>query len=434
MRILILSAEVWQDGMNGGNVLSNMFTESLHEFAQVYCNPGLPKNYICKKYFQITDRMCMKNFLLHRPVGKKLEFSSFNQTDNPPNADICKPIMSSFFHQFSWGIFHLCRALLWEHSSWRNYLLQNFILEFNPDIIFAPCYGSKFMLQLTRFVHKLTGKKIISYISDDSYTLKQFSLDPFYWWNKFRVRREMRKTFPYYSLVYTMTEQQKIQCEKDFGANMKILRKCAPFTLTTQEKKVHTPIRLIYAGGIYLNRWKTLRHIVNALRRINEKGIKMVLDIYTGNVPTSAQRKALHDGVQSFIHQSVSQEELREIYERSDVALHVESFDLKNRLTTRMSFSTKIVDCLACGCAVMAICDAKQGGFVYLKNRDAAICIDNPENIENVLMKLCRQPELIMEYREKALKCCREKHDPAKIRAEINNDFEEIYGSSFAGE
>ena len=47
--------------------------------------------------------------------------------------------------------------------------------------------------------------------------------------NHFFLRRRTRTTFKHYSLVYTMTNEQKEQCERDFGANMKILRKNGQF-------------------------------------------------------------------------------------------------------------------------------------------------------------------------------------------------------------
>ena len=63
MRVLIVSAEVWQDKTNGGNVLSNLFEGLDWEFAQIYCNPGTPENNLCKRYYQITDGMVIKNTL-----------------------------------------------------------------------------------------------------------------------------------------------------------------------------------------------------------------------------------------------------------------------------------------------------------------------------------------------------------------------------------
>ena len=99
------------------------------------------------------------------------------------------------------------------------------------------------------------------------------------------------------------------------------------------------------------------------IKEINKGGVKIILDIYTANEITKKINKALNDGVNSFIHAAVSQKELQIIYQNCDIALHVESFDIKNKLLVRMSFSTKIIDCLSSGCAVMAICDEKQGGI-----------------------------------------------------------------------
>ena len=69
MKVLILSAEVWQDGTNGGNVLSNIFSDMNFELAQVYCNPGVPENNCCTRYYQMTDSMVLHSFLRHKPIG-----------------------------------------------------------------------------------------------------------------------------------------------------------------------------------------------------------------------------------------------------------------------------------------------------------------------------------------------------------------------------
>lgn len=430
MKVLILSAEVWHDGTNGGNVLSNIFENTGFEFAQIYCNPGVPHNELCKKYYQMTDSMVVRNFLRHSPIGNSFELTA--EILGKVNKKISKTMpekqnkkVYGFFHRHRLSIFYFARHLLWNWSNWKNSKLNAFIDEFNPDIIFAPCYGDQFMLRLTRYVKDYTDKKVISYISDDSYTLKQFSFSPYFWLHRFCVRRELRKTFPCYSLVYTMTEAQKKQCENDFHANMKILRKAIPFC-DVRDKKVNKPIQLVYAGGIYLNRWKTLSKVVEAIKEINRNGTKMQLSIYTANEITPQIEKCLNDGKNSIIHESITQVELEEIYIKSDIALHVESFDLKNRLKVRMSFSTKIVDCLASGCAVMAICDKKQGGFTYLKEEDAALCAENEKQIKAILKKIIENPQHILEYAEKAKLCCERNHNKLDIANMVKNDFERI--------
>lgn len=427
MRVLIISAEVWQDETNGGNVLSNIFAGAPFEFAQIYCNPGTPQNLLCSRYYQMTDSMVIREFLRHRPIGNKFEFSCEKEKENSkgkPSSRNSK--FYAFFHKHKWGVFYAAKDFLWEHSNWENENLKRFLDEFHADIIFAPCYASVFMQRMTRFVADYTKKKVISYISDDNYTLRQFSLSPYFWINRFRVRKEIRKTFPYYSLVYTMTEIQKKQCEQDFHANMKILRKAVSSKEIPNVQPVHTPIRMIYAGGIYLNRWKTLSKIADAIRKENEDGVKIQLDIYTANELNKKVDKKLNDGVSCVVHKSVNQEELKTIYSEGDVALHVESFDLKNRLLTRMSFSTKIVDCLASSCAVMAVCDKMQGGFQYLKQNDAAICVSDEGEIETTIKKIINDKEYLMMYKEKAVNCCLENFRKDQQDAMIKNDFKII--------
>lgn len=425
MRVLIISEEVWQDGTNGGNVLSNIFSDTGYEFAQIYCSAGQPQNRLCKKYYQMTDSMMIKAMSRHMPVGSKF---TVENVEKNKNKDVVTPNKKfySFFHQHKWGLFYAIRDVLWNISNWKNEQLNDFLNEFDPDIIFAPCYAKIFMQKLTRYVADYTGKKVISYISDDNYTLHQFSLSPYFWINRFFVRYEMRKTFPYYSLVYTMTEVQKKQCEQDFHANMKILRKAVISKEIPNVQPVHTPIRMIYAGGIYLNRWKTLSKIADAIRKENEDGVKIQLDIYTANELNKKVDKKLNDGVSCVVHKSVNQEELKTIYSEGDVALHVESFDLKNRLLTRMSFSTKIVDCLASSCAVMAVCDKMQGGFQYLKQNDAAICVSDEGEIETTIKKIVNDKEYLMMYKEKAVNCCLENFRKDQQDAMIKNDFKII--------
>jgi UDP-N-acetylglucosamine:LPS N-acetylglucosamine transferase len=180
---------------------------------------------------------------------------------------------------------------------------------------------------------------------------------------------------------------------------------------------------LVYAGGIYLNRWKTLKEVVKALKEINSDGVKATLDIYTANILTKRQEKALNDNVNSFVHKSVSLDALKEIYENSDIAIHAEAFSLKNRLSVRMSFSTKIIDCLASGCAVMAICDKLQGGYEYLEREDAAICVSDTKMLKNTILGLINNPDKIIAYAQKARDLVKRNHLEEIISKSIKEDF-----------
>ena len=425
MRVLIISHEVWSENNNGGNVLSNIFSDFDAEFAQIYCSPGVPNNKLCKRYFQLTDKMVLNGIGRNHKVGQKVSYDEYpHQLEANIVSDVEeKKWYFSIFKKYRFSIFTTIRELLWKVAPWKSKELENFILDFNPDIIFAPCYSHLFMLRLDRYVKNIAKVNMVSYISDDSYSLRQFNLSPFYWMNRLLSRVSIKKTFKEYCLVYTMTDEQFNELKQALGANMKLLRKAGDFSKECKKVNVNDPIRIVYAGGIYINRWKILAQIGDEIRKINKDGIKIRLDIFTQNTVSNKQRELLNDDINIFLHPAISQNELVNVYKSSDIALHVESFELKYRLITRLSFSTKIVDCLASTCAVMAISWKEHAGLKYLRKEDAAICIDDLSSLHAVLEDLSKCPDLILNFANKAWSCGVRNHQIDKISEDLLKDF-----------
>lgn len=417
MRILIISKEAWRDEQNGGNVLSNIFRDFDAEFAQIYCNEQQPNNNICSTYYQITDKQMVQSLFSSKKAGSYLY-------TNGVKVDVAsKQQTYSGLRKWLKTTLPIFREIAWSLGHWNTAELQQFICDFDPDIIFAPCYGSHYMHRLTLFAQMVAKVNVISYISDDHYTNAQLRWEPWFWINHFLLRRHTRHVFKAYSLVYTMTDEQKIQCERDFHANMKILRKAGEFNTPKTKLTSQRPIRFIYAGGLYLNRWKTLSLLVKAMQEIDPNGELFHLDIYSNNILPKHAQQLLNNQINSELHSAVSAERLHSEYLRSDIALHCESFDIVNRLKVRMSFSTKIVDCLDSGCAVMAICDPKQAGWAYLKRNDAAICISSYEEIRNALLQIVSNPGIIDSYQQKAFALGRRDHLYDTVSQSIKSDF-----------
>ncbi len=278
MKILLLQMEAWRDDSGGGNTTNNLFKDMNAEFAHVYCSSELPENDTCRRYFQMTDFTAMKSFLNRRPHGKVLQLERIS-CDNYEN-DLQENSQILFMKKFKMNDFFLfCKRFGWYHSIWQTNELEKFVLDFNPDVVFAPCYGFPFQLALTRHISKITNKKIITYSGDDNYSLKQFSFSPFFWINRFWDRHCLRKTYPFYDSFYSMSEVEIDELTPVVGKKIKILRKGVDVTSEFERRNVHEPIKMIYAGGIYLNRWKTLREIVKILKKINADSVKIQLDV-----------------------------------------------------------------------------------------------------------------------------------------------------------
>ena len=413
MRILIVSYELWDGVTNGGNVLSSLFEGYGAELAQVFCVGGTPYNRACKRYFQLTDQM-----VIHRQkMGRELVFEDYpaNTEGANPRGDVRKTVT-----HFRSSLM-LLREMAWWCAKWKTKELEEFVLDFKPDLIFAPCNPIPHVLKIQRYVKEIAKCPMVSYVYDDIYTLKKFYLSPIFWLNHFYARRHVKRAFKAYDFVFTMTEKQKREYEKLFNCPMSVLTKGAQPLCEVGETS--TPVKLIYAGGVYINRWRILKDVKKALAQINQNGKRAELHIYTANKVSEKQQRSMADGVNSFLHPAVGTEELKELYKSSHIALHVESFGLRSRLDTRLSFSTKITDCLSSGCATVAIGPLKQAGIEYLRERDGAVTIGSRKKIRTELEGLITDPDLIKEYASKALALCKAEHSHEKIRKELDRCF-----------
>lgn len=423
MNILIVSFEAWRDTNNGGNVLSNIFRAFPDaDIAQIYCSGELPHNSVCQKYFQIADSMLLKG-----AKGHVLEEKTYSETSSSQLHVADNKIKDRIPNVFREPAL-LAREFLWTFSNWKTKELEKFVLDFHPDIIFAPCYSYYHVSKLALHVKSIAKCPMISYISDDNYSLRQMRVSPSFWINRLITRKWIRRHFQEAAFVYTMTDLQKTEYEALLKRPMKVLCKSAEFS--ERKKKVSNPVQIIYAGGLYLNRWKILRELANVLEKINTESVKAELHIYSTSKLNTNIEKSLNDRRNSFLHDPISYEELIEKYMESDIAIHVESFDIKNRLITRLSFSTKIIDCLSSGCAVLAIGPNTQAGISYLKEHDGAVCVNNVKDLYAVVKDLVSDTQLIEEYSEKAYKLGKLNHQKQNIEEKIKKDFDEVVATN----
>ena len=426
MRILILSNEVWNDKINGNNVTSNWFEGMDAEFANIYASPETPFNKCCRNYFQITDVMMLKSIFTGRKAGKR--FSLFpKEIGSGENRNLAEPeprFIYSLLKPITGDFLRFIRELLWLLGRYDMTELKTFIKDFQPDIIFSERMASCKMLRLEKIVSGITEAPLFAFTGDDEYSLRQWKFSPFFWLNRFMIRRRLKDMVKKYRIYYTLSDEQKVFYEKCFHCKCDILRKCGVAPEVYTPHRINHPIKLIYAGKLYCNRWKMLAHIAKTLSNINQNTTKMVLEIYTKETPTRKQKKLLDDKKNSFIKGSVSQEKLKAIYQQADIALHVESSDIKNRLATRLSFSTKIIDCIFSGCAVLAFCWNKHSGYTYLKREDAAICVSNKKELIFTLNAICDNPNYVNIYAEKAYKCGKNNHKKKIVQNKLKIDFE----------
>lgn len=125
--------------------------------------------------------------------------------------------------------------------------------------------------------------------------------------------------------------------------------------ISQAKEKVNVPIRIVYAGNLYYGREETLFKIANAIKEVNKAEVKILLEIYTSAEITENIDNKLNIYNASKIMGSKSYDDIIRIMHEADIVLHVESFLDKNIKSVRLSYSTKISDCLQSGSMLLAI-------------------------------------------------------------------------------
>ncbi|WP_302428868.1 glycosyltransferase [uncultured Prevotella sp.] len=437
MKILLITAEEWNDYVYGNGVLTNWFTGFDAEFAQIYTSPGSPSNKVCNKYFQIDERQMVKSLYSHYKAGHEIEMPTNKQEQDAAKCNAQRKGIYGIFKKLSLWMHTpivMLQDFIWMTGRYDKAALQRFIDGYKPDVVFCPQLGNPKMWRLEKLVTGMTDVPFVAFTGDDEASYQQVSKSPLFWLRRWYCHNGLKNSVKIFSHYFMHSKEQAQDYTNEYGVPTSTLYKCGDFSNEFVKKSVGSPIRLVYAGRLYCNRWKTLAEIGKALHEINKHGERMVLDIYTQEALTNEQRKALSPENSVYMKGSVNPQQLKEVYRNADIALHVESMDKKNRLATRVSFSTKIIDLMASSCAILAVCWNRHCGYQYLRDNDAAFCVDNYSDILPMLQRIVDNPSLVQNYAQKAYECGRKNHTREKIQKQIRDKFEELIAKRQANE
>ncbi len=425
MKILVLSNTPWDVNNSFGNSYSNIFggMEDV-EFANVYCKAGKPNNELTMKCFQITaSDMAKSIFKRGHITGRIVEKES----------GIAKELgdtstkLFAFSQKHRWIMLFWARELIWRLGKWKTQQLLDFVDDFKPDLIFQPIYGQglSYLNKIALFLKRYTKAPMVGYISDDCYTLRQFSMSPLYWIDRLARRPKLKRLMQSCELMYVISEIQKQEYEEMLQIPCKVLTKGAKFQECITYKNNNDCIRMVFAGNIGGGRWKSLRAIGEVLEELNADEKKIELTVYTATPMTNKMRKGLSCSSITLLP-PIPSKELPKVFERMDVLVHVESTDLKERLLVRQSFSTKLVDYFEAARAIFAYGPSDVASVKSLKDRDAALVATNKDECRKTLKRVTEEPTLLVEYAQKGWNSGRRYHQIDKIQEMLREDFQNI--------
>lgn len=414
MRILIISKYAWDDKLAGGNTLSNFFSGwSGTEFYSLYCRDSMPDNKCCNKYYSISPINILKNIFTPQRIGKQFTLTGDGGNNSTVNAeDTLKH--ASKRHKF---VFELIHDMIYASKIWLNKKLKKFINEANPDIVF--CFGvpDAFTYQMVKYVKGHLNCAIVSYYVDDHYNNVSR-------WNLLHKlgRKRLKKIASMSDKRYAISQMMCDEYEREMHTDFNLLFKgCVISEVIPKDNSV---LQMTYAGNLFYQRDSILAEIATIISNLNvQMDRKAHLDIYTSTtLCDEIDRKLNIDGV-SKVHQARSYKEIVEIMQKSDIALFVESFDPCQIKAVRLSFSTKITDCLQAGTKVLAIGPSDIASIAFLKSIPGVTVISNLDNLKPVIQSFLLQSSSLTDDVIKTNEYSKKNFTVSVVRKRLQNDF-----------
>ncbi len=401
-KVLVVGINPWIDN-TGINTLINFFDGWDKEaLAHIYTRAGLPNTKICDRFFRISEPKVLRSIF-------KRGIKTGEIVSNGENAS--QSAESKIYKKKRGALTALCRELVWLVGKWKTKELDSFLCEYDADVLFFPVYSNVYMCRLQNYIAKKTKKPVVLYSSDDNYSYKSVSKNPFSLLHRFWLRRQEKKLFLRADRVMVITPKQKEEYDRIFGIDSVVLTKGVDFSSCPfVEKPIAHPAKIVYTGKLIIGRWKTLAAIAEAFGEINKYENKFELDIYTTDEPTEEQKAALNRNG-SRIKGALTLSEVQKVQNEADILVFVESLEKKYKNAARLSFSTKITDYLKSGKCILAIGSEDIAPIDYFKRYDSAITATSYAEIGEQLKRLADNTLLVAEYAKKAYQCGRDHHD-----------------------
>lgn len=427
-RVLVIGHNPFSDTQNNGKTLSAFFNGwPKDKIAQIYLTPDKPDYTVCERYFRITDLEVLKNFIKKENCGHIIEKESYLENEK-------EKLHKNKFYIFIRNLFvkrlplmYCIRNWFWKKvKPWKKYELENWINEFKPDIVFFQSSNMYVIFDMVNDICNKFNADLFMETTDD-YVTKHFSMDPFYLFDINKMTEKYKMLVKKSKCIFAIGDMMAEEYTNRFGGNFKVAMNSIDILndVIPYDKIQNKEVVLTYAGNLGLNRWKILYLIGKTLKKIQKEGIKAKLNIYSINKPNKKVLKKLNlENVMSF-NGSLNQEQLIEVRNKSDILVHVESFDKKNKYITRLSISTKIPEYMLSERCILAVGPRDVASIKYIKDNKMGAVIDNlqSEIMKEKLREIIVNKEKRNEFIKKAKEISNERHSFDKISKLVQKEF-----------
>ena len=376
-RVLVISSSPFSKTRNNGKTLASFLEGYGAEYiAQFSFSGGDCNKEVCDNYFFYT-----KEDIISKNNGRACRADEISVDSSVVKASN-KSFPHKVFHYFSQKRLPITIYLknrLWEKADYSKAFA--WIESFAPQVVFFQGFSMSYGYGFALNVCKKYDLPMILELTDD-YTHNLYPVSILERINKKKYMKVFTEAVRCAYKTIVISDAMKEEYTAMYGGDMVVMMNSVPEISSIRTARVAKDY--VYAGNVLLNRWKVLRNFGIALARVDPEA---TLTVYTPDEPPQRALRAFSKVSSIKYGGRLTKEELSDRLSKCEYVVHVEAFDKKNRMITRLSMSTKISEYLACGAKLIAIGPPDVASMSCLKDNQLAICINHhsPNQIAGML-------------------------------------------------
>lgn len=417
-RVLIVSHNCFSLSGSNGRTLG-MFFEGYpkEKLAQVFIVDEYPDWDLCSRYYRITDKDILKAIVTCKNPGNDIR----RVVSETKNKDVSQDDFTNVFLQKikNGAASLLFREWIWSSPIWKKDKLNDWVKEFNPEIILFQAGNLGYLCELSKKFAERFHVPLIVYNSEGYYFKKYdyvkgtLTNSPVFNVYMRIFKRKFSCMMSKAEKAIYISEDLKNAYDRQFeGESYYIMTTTANHPSNKTNQETNDMIKISYLGNLGLGRHKSLMEIANVLQKIDDK---LLIDVY-GKAPDNEILQELEAAKGIRYKGFVSYDQAVAIINDSDINVHVEGFDQFYIEDSKYAFSTKIADLLAAGKAILIYAPANLTSTKYIAENQCGCVATSPDELESKLFNLINDKELRYRYAERAKKIAYKNHDIEKNR------------------
>lgn len=428
-RVLVVNGEPFWQGSATGLTMSSLFQGWPKErLACLYSSKINPDRTICTRYWQLgaTDLRIIRSLVgdVFSPtkVMPPMIREDGELLPQPPKQS--KSVILKTIRQWRKGMAgQAVRDLdIYHVPAW----IEKDIADFRPQVIYS-MLGSTPLLQLVNDLADSFSIPVVPHFMDDwPVTLYRGSLFK----GSLRKKMQTRLTtvFEHAPKRLVIGDAMATEYSHRYGGEfLPFMNAVEPVLL---EQPILPPpsrqkIKLVYVGGLHLNRWRSLQDIGFTLQTLQAEGIEVEAIVYSQPRFEAEAKKIELPSVMRFAG-SLAPDEVPDVLRDADILLHIESFDQASLEFTRYSVSSKIPESMCAARPILAYGPEELASIRYIRDSGGgvAVGVQSEEALSTALRELICSQALRKTLGVNGREVAHQRHNAVMQRQQFRNVLE----------